>query len=563
MKKKFYSYCALLLLLIPVSPGIQAQILPFGFTEEKIEAYTDRTLYISGEKVFFSAVVYHQPDSQCDEPSRIFYCELITPSGYRITGGKYLLQDAFGTGCLTIPEETLSGVYFLKFYTRVMRNYDTDHYQYILLKVVHPYKTEILPAPGDTHSIHLLSLSGEQPRGDLSLNINTDKASFFPREEIHLEINEKQEKRLTGKVSISVIPASTCQVAVFQEQDNPVAPSNDVYHRESRGVSLSGKLIEKESGKPLPDVHINLSVIGDKDILVTPSDSNGRFFFTLPDHYEKKDIFLCANSLPDITPSLLIDNDFCSRPVNLPAPPFTLNKEENQAAYRLLVNSRISALFHHDSTLADTTPGKSPGPFYGKPTETLLMDKYIDLPTLREYFTELPVVVKVKNIENKKQFRFYLSQGEMTLYNPLVLVDWVAIDDIEKILAMQPNEIDRIELVNTPYIKGNIVYGGIIGFVSKKNDFAGIDLPTSGTFINYSFLEACAETIPTGPFPANIPDSRNTLYWDPDVKLNDKGVSEISFFAPDTPGKYYILLRETGRDGVTVVGNKMIEVSDR
>ena len=42
---------------------------------------------------------------------------------------------------------------------------------------------------------------------------------------------------------------------------------------------------------------------------------------------------------------------------------------------------------------------------------------------------------------------------------------------------------------------GNITYGGIISFVSRKNNFAGIDLPKSGTFISYSFLEDCTETI--------------------------------------------------------------------
>jgi len=563
MKNIVYSYCAFLLLWILVSQDVKAQSLYSAEAGERIESFTDRTLYASGEKVFFSTVVYPASDSSRDEASRVFYCELITPAGYRITGGKYLLRDGFGEGCLTIPEEALTGVYYLKFYTRAMRNYGTDHYRYIMLKVIHPYKTEVLPASGDTAFIPLTYNACETLREGQSLNINPSKESFFPREEIHIAVNEKQNNRITGKVSISVIPVNTCQVPVFQQPVDTGISANDVYLRESRGVSISGKLIEKESGKPLPGININLSIIGDKDILVVPTDSNGRFFFSLPGHDGKRDIFLSASGLPEVVPSILIDNDFCPKTVKLPSPPFSLNEEEKKAAYQLLVNARVSALFHQDSTNAGATTQNDTVPFYGKPTETLLMDKYIDLPTLREYFTELPVIVKLKNIENKKQFRFYLAQGEMSIYNPLVLVDWVAIDDIEKILAMQPGEIDRIELVSAPYIKGEMVYGGIIGFISKNNDFAGIDLPASGTFINYSFLEACADTIPPGPFPAHIPDARNTLYWDPDIKFNDTGVSEIVFSAPDTPGTYIVLLRETGRNGVTVVGNKRIEVSNR
>jgi hypothetical protein len=108
---------------------------------------------------------------------------------------------------------------------------------------------------------------------------------------------------------------------------------------------------------------------------------------------------------------------------------------------------------------------------------------------------------------------------------------------------MSPRLIERIELVNSPYIKGNITYGGIISFFSKNGDFAGIDLPTSGTFINYQFLEDCPGTIPDVTMAKNIPDTRNTVYWDPDLLLDGDGKAEASFIAPETPGLYVIVLK--------------------
>jgi len=125
---------------------------------------------------------------------------------------------------------------------------------------------------------------------------------------------------------------------------------------------------------------------------------------------------------------------------------------------------------------------------------------------------------------------------------------------------MSPAGIDHIELVSSLYIKGNITYGGIISFVSRKNDFAGIDLPKSGTFINYKFLEECSGNIPAGPLPVNHPDSRNTVYWDPDVQTNDKGSTDIFFTAPDTPGKYIILLSGIGESGKDVIVREEFEV---
>ena len=560
MKRLNTPYYLLLFTLISVCPGLKSQDLFVNAAGERIQGCTDRTMYVSGEKVLFSAVIFNVKDPFAEEYSRTFYCELITPDGNKIAGGKYLIQNSSGQGCLTIPEETISGIYFLKFYTRFMRNISTDEYKYIMLKIINPFKTEVLSGNDAFDTTDLPGNNMEIHAGDQSLDILSGKKTFSPREEIRVNIRGNAGKGLTTKLCLSVIPESTYKDRFFPDKNKLDPAKNGVYIPETRGISLSGQLIGKESGKPVPDAKVNLSIIGDKDILVVHTDSSGRFFFALPDYNGKKDIFLCADDLPDITPEILIDNDFCSRPVNLPSPRFTLNEEEMKAAYKLAVNSRITSMFREDTMARDSSGEENNTPFYGEPSEVLVMEKYIDLPTLGEYFTELPGEVKLRKIQGRKQFRFYTTQDDMSIYDPLVLVDWVAVNDIEKILAMSPLEIERIELVNSPYVKGNITFGGIISFVSKKNDFAGIDLPTSGTFVNYSFLEECTENIPSVLLPGNIPDSRNTVYWNPAVQTNDDGTAGISFIAPDTPGKYYIRLKGISKTGEVVLTEEMIVV---
>jgi hypothetical protein len=319
----------------------------------------------------------------------------------------------------------------------------------------------------------------------------------------------------------------------------------------------------KKTGQPVTGAKINLSVIGDKDIMVAHTDSGGRFFFPLPDYTGSRDIFLCADDFQNLIPEILIDNDFCSKPVDLPFPVFTLSEEEIRSAYKLAVNFRVTSNFRMEPGKGDSTAADLKVSFYGAPSEILVMQKYIDLPTLEEYFSELPVMVKLRKVQGKKQFRFYTAQTDMSIYEPLMLVDWVAVNDIDKILAMSPLDIERVELVNSPYVKGSVTYGGIISFVSEKNDFAGIDLPTSGTFVNYQFLNDGADTIPVKRSPGHMPDSRNTIYWNPDVRINNDGTSAISFQAPDTPGRYLILLREMNSQGTFVNATKTIVVTGR
>jgi hypothetical protein len=188
------------------------------------------------------------------------------------------------------------------------------------------------------------------------------------------------------------------------------------------------------------------------------------------------------------------------------------------------------------------------------------MDKYIDLPSLSEYFTELPLEVKLRKSQGKRYFRFTSTQAEMVIYDPLVLVDWVAIDNTDLVLEISPRNIERIELVNAPYVKGDMIYGGIISLVSRKADFAGIDLPSSGAFINYEFLSDCPDSGPAAPSDAIFPDARNTVYWDPDLIFDAKGMANAVFTAPDTPGKYVMILSAVNRDGAVLQSISRIEI---
>jgi hypothetical protein len=180
--------------------------------------------------------------------------------------------------------------------------------------------------------------------------------------------------------------------------------------------------------------------------------------------------------------------------------------------------------------------------FYGKPSDVIYIDNYVHLPTLEEYFNSLPSLVKVRKRLGEKYFKITGTHSGLADFDPLVLVDMVAIGDPSKVLAIPPAGISRIEVINSLYVKGDQRYGGIVNIITKKGDFGGIDLPSSGIFINYCFLSE--NSVPAQLFQQtpNRPDTRNTLYWDPKLVLNDQNISEISCPTSDTPGKYLIVL---------------------
>ena len=81
-------------MLIQVSSltGLKSQDHYSGAAMEKVQLCTDRTMYITGEKILFSAVIFNENGTLAGDLSRILYVEIITPAGTRIAGGKYFVE---------------------------------------------------------------------------------------------------------------------------------------------------------------------------------------------------------------------------------------------------------------------------------------------------------------------------------------------------------------------------------------------------------------------------------------------------------------------------------------
>jgi hypothetical protein len=332
---------------------------------------------------------------------------------------------------------------------------------------------------------------------------------------------------------------------------------------EIHGLSISGAVKNAANGKSMAGTLVNFSIIGEgRDFMAIQTDTSGRYVFSLPAYTGYRDVFICAENKPGYVPKILIDNDYCTRPFVLPSPVFKLNKNEQQLAYKMAVNTQISEAYVVNNQFVEKETEETSIPFYGTPSSIITFGSFVELPTIEEYFNELPTQVKIRKNEGQKYFKVIGPQAEMLIYKPLVLVDWVAVDDPSKILELSPKSISSIEVVNEPYIKGNITYGGIVSIISNEGDFAGIDLPESGVFINYSFLAAKPNKIENQlPLP-NFPDARNTVYWDPNFILESNKTSQFRFIAPDTPGQYQVIIRAINNNGETIEEISLFEVVD-
>ncbi|MBN2638506.1 MAG: hypothetical protein JXR65_05405 [Bacteroidales bacterium] len=515
---------------------------------EKLIAYTDRSLYAAGEEVRFAAFDYSK--DTLGRISTVLYSEIISPDGDQIANGKFEINDRKSSGCLVIPTDQVSGNYYLRVYTKYMRNFGPNSFYYIPITIVNPQNSKVMDASDTSASIHPAK---KYISNDFDININNK--IFGSHENVQITISGKNQvqSNIMG-LSVAVVPGGSDNNQGFTPAQKNITVNELSFLPETRGPSISGIVKDSTSGKPIKDVRINLSIIGKgRDFIATQTNPKGHFNISLPFLDGSRDLFISSGNVKDDRPQIWIDNDFSTTPISIPTKPFNLNENQKVLALQIARNNQVSELYNLDTSICKIeTKLNDTSVFYGHPSYVLNLSDYIQLPTIEEYFNELPTQVKVRKKDGKKYFKVLGPQPGMEYFAPLVMVDMVAIDNPELILKATPSEISRVEVINKIYVKGDYSYGGIVNFISKHNDFAGIDLPHSGLFIHYLFLSEtchCNVKVPG----TNKPDSRNTVYWNPNLKL-EKGKSLITFVTPDTPGNYDVIIR-----GVTKMGTPIYQ----
>jgi hypothetical protein len=171
-------------------------------------------------------------------------------------------------------------------------------------------------------------------------------------------------------------------------------------------------------------------------------------------------------------------------------------------------------------------------------------------------------MTKIVKGENGKQIKVsYLDNSAELNQSPLLLVDGLPVFDVDKFLSISPSEIDKVDIINNNYIIGEIVYGGIIYVYTKKKNFAGLIDTKNLTFSEFKgYSEKSKFTVIEYPdeiaYNSRKADYRNTLYWNPEVKTDENGEANISFYTSDEKGKFLITIEGVGERGE--IGSKKI-----
>ena len=524
---------------------------PFDSGEDLI-LESDRQFYCVDEKIYFTTAYHFEHPVENLHWSNVVYVELIRWNGEKIAQAKFKLHEKKASGYLTIPKTLLSGSYYLRAYTKWMRNYPPEDYAYKLVKVINPFESIIDQGPIQEPAKKIMY--SKQARGNpyREIECSTGKATFKQREKVDLILQLKNHDHDGSIFCVSVAKAASIDTNQYVTLiPDKIANEEESlsYLPEFRGISISGKILNASTPVSLANATVHLSTPQNwKYFSNFNTRAHGSFYFTLPDIYGYYDFYIDAVLENGERADILLDNDYCNRSIQLAYIPFSLDSIEREIASEMIVNMQLSNIYHEKSIVH--TPGSAQIPFYGSPKHVYFTEKYIQLPNLEEFFYEL--VKEVRTIRIKKQSYLKLvAFSEYVDLNPLILLDNIPVSDVDEFLRIPLDRIEKVEIFDEPYIVSGKKYSGIICVSTKNKDFAGIKLIGNSMFFSYSLLSEGNFDIPDyGPGNSNRLIYRdNLLFWDPDLELSLNQPQTLSFYTSDSKGEYIVYIRSLSTDG--------------
>jgi len=542
---------------------------------EQVNIYTDRDLYLSGEEVWFTTYVVINNTFKEFDLSKIVYLELFDVSKKKIFNGKFEIIEGIAAGSFQIPDETLTGNYFLRAYTQYQRNFPPELIATILITIINPeFSLPEQEQTDDTLKSNMENLRSPFQDFDKKIEIivQTDKSVYKKREplELKFQIPDTHKNEIAG-LCVSAVRQGTLRHSdefvtsrSGQDTDTEKDLKNFFWIPETRGVSISGTVSEKKSLKPLAGVSIYLSVLGDNPQLhIAQTKENGAFIFPLGYLARTHEIFIGVEADNNEEILLFVNNDFSNDFSHLQKIPVSIDTNYKILIEEMLVNYQSQKIF--TTYKAESTDVYQTGTeIFGNPEVSVRLADYIALPNLETIFSELVYTAMIRKTDGEKLLYVVDPKTEWVFTNQLLLLDYVPVFDLEAVLSIPPAKIEKIDVINSTYYLGDNTLRNVVMINSKAGDFAGYVFPEGSIFVEYQTIT------PGKKFEApayisqleknnRIPDFRTLLYWNPELLIS-AGDSTLSFYTSDNTGDYDIIVRGVTKNGKICFGKGSISI---
>jgi hypothetical protein len=339
---------------------------------------------------------------------------------------------------------------------------------------------------------------------------------------------------------------------------------------EYTGHILSGKLTNSKTGAAVANINSFLTIPGTETKFYTAnSDNDGNVRFDLKNFYNEGEIIWQTNSAIDSIYSFKISNPFVNHISGNGVSDFSLQKYNLVAMTNHYKYSQIQSNYSGRKNRKFMPTNSDTTAFYGKPDYSYLLDNYVRFTSMEEVIREYVLPVNVRKSGGKNQLHV-LDKLKQDFFEtePLILLDGLPVFDTEKLLKYDPLKIKKLEVISGKYFLRNMAFDGIVNFITYTGQLTGFELDPKAVLIDYEGIQLKREFYSPkyeteSQSSSRLPDFRQTMHWNPQIKTNKNGLAKVEFYTSDFPGKYAIVLQGITNDGETGVKIEYFEVKKK
>ncbi len=282
------------------------------------------------------------------------------------------------------------------------------------------------------------------------------------------------------------------------------------------------------------------------DLIIQPDD-NKTYIISLESPFsgEYNNCDIRSESDWDLTPSFVAD--------------WSINYQVEKVFGASLIGKTISC---------QNLSFQKPLRFYGKPTSEVYLKEWAELSDMQEVFFEIVPGISLKKSGSTYEIAMYNILGkELFDAPPVTMIDGVIIRNPSVVASLNPGNVEKVEVVNEQYMVGDFIFDGIVNVITSSADFSNVPLPDNALRKQYRIIDPVYEFVSPDYSGAmdvknNEPDFRNTLYWNPSLKVGKNGNIRIEFNSSDIRGKYKVNIQGISADGKAVSIHSLINIEN-
>ncbi|MCK9168491.1 MAG: hypothetical protein M0O94_07990 [Bacteroidales bacterium] len=502
-----------------------AQPLSGVYPKETLFLSTDRNLYCSGERIWFSLF-------RTEGVSTIAYAELFDHQAEHCVKITLKIINQHYTGSLEIPDHFPTGHYTFRAYTYYQQNFSATEFINIPVTIIHA------GAPEFSDTIQTNHPERKEPKKPPVAKIIMQKKHYSSRERVEVTLDPFPS-------TTDTLRFATLSVTMRGTRYNPINSTTpysitdtSLKLPEIKGPVLHGYL----SGTVTGEQTVLLAKPGNNPDLRIATTRNHRFCIPFLPFSEEKTLFmsLADKNTEDI--QIKIEQNYCPHYPEIVAksPP------DDTLVLRLIRNKQIAQHFTPKSLSMRQRNEKIRGLLGVAPIKVALRD-HIELASLQEVLFEIVPYVKIKQTKGRENISVLDDRSGIVNDHPIVFLDQIPVRDIQQLFSIHPGKIDSIFVINHPYALGAHSIDGFVFIQSNTENFCGYEFSEPDVFFSLSGFHPTTKPIDKYYFDAASrrsphPDFRTTLYWNPEIRKPEDQQS-FTFFTSDAKGDYEVVFQ--------------------